>query len=93
MPNERFMKQHYGASGFVDRTEATADSPIYHKVEEDKGGATKTYMIVCNEGWRESIVCCSMYDWVADWLLSIVQSRPFAPEVRPGATDTEEREL
>jgi hypothetical protein len=54
--------------------------PVYRKVEEGKGGATKTYMIVCDEGWRESIVCTGMYEWAADWLLSIIQSRPYAPK-------------
>lgn len=62
----------------VDR----ATTPEYRKVEEGKGGATRTFMIVCDEGWRESIVCTGMYEWAADWLVAIIQSRPYAPETR-----------
>jgi hypothetical protein len=41
------------------------------------------WMIVCDEGWRQSIVCTGMYDWAADWLLAILLDREFAPELRP----------
>lgn len=57
--------------------------PEYRKVEEGKGGATNTYMIVCDEGWRESIVCTGMYGWAADWLLRRIQGKPYAVAERP----------
>lgn len=86
MPSERFMRQHYGASGFVEKGEpngtATPEAPVYRKVEEDHG-ATATFMIVCDEGWRESIVCNHMYGWAADWLVAELQGKPFATERRP----------
>lgn len=55
----------------------TEESPIYRKVKEGKGNATKTFMIVCHEGWRESIVCTGMYEWAADWLVTQIQGRPY----------------
>lgn len=82
--NERFMQSHYGPNGFVDRNQISEERPFYRKVEEGKGGATKTYLISCDEGWRESIVCCGMYEWAADWLISVIQSRPYAKDNRPG---------
>ena len=76
MANERFMQQHYGASGYT-RT-PSEERPIYSKVEEDTHKATKTFMVVCDEGWRESIVCSGMYEWVADWLIEQIQGKPYA---------------
>jgi hypothetical protein len=52
--------------------------PMYRKVKELPEGATATYMIVCDEGWRESIVCEGMYEYVADWLLGILRRKRFA---------------
>lgn len=63
--------------------EGSPEKPFYRKVEEGKGGATKTFLISCSEGWRESIVCTGMYEWAADWLVSELQGRPFAPDYRP----------
>lgn len=60
---------------------ASKEHPIYRKVEEGKGGETKTFMIVCDEGWREQIVCCSMYGWAADWLLNLISETPYG---KPG---------
>lgn len=79
MATERFMRHNYGASGYVEKGEpsktATPEHPEYRKVEEEHG-ATPTFMIVCDEGWRESIVCCKMYEAVADWLVMILHDRP-----------------
>ncbi len=61
----------------MDNT-ATDVRPIYRKVEEGKGKATQIFMIVCDEGWRESIVCTGMYGWAADWLLRQIQGKPYA---------------
>lgn len=54
-------------------------TPFYRKVAQDDGKATQQYLISCDEGWRESIVCTDMYDWAADWLVEILQGRPYAP--------------
>jgi len=67
----------------------TPEAPIYRKVAEQRTYrdpftghttkyATQTFMVVCDEGWRESIVCCSMYDWAADWLVEQIQGKPYA---------------
>jgi hypothetical protein len=57
--------------------------PIYTKVAHNDGWATQLYMIVCDEGWRSSIVCEHMYGWAADWLVEVLGHRPFAPDRRP----------
>ena len=59
--------------------DAAPDLPIYTKVPHDDGSATQLYMIVCDEGWRQSIVCERMYEWAADWLLSVLGRQPYAP--------------
>lgn len=85
MPTERFMRHHYGASGYVEKGEpspiATPEKPEYRKVEEEHG-ATPTFMVVCDEGWCESIVCNHMYSWAADWLVAQIQGKPYAPQER-----------
>lgn len=50
----------------------------YRKFKQDDGAATPHFGIVCDEGWRESIVCTGMYEFVADWLLAIVSGHPYA---------------
>jgi hypothetical protein len=60
-----------------EQSRGTEESPLYRKVEEEHR-VTPTYMIVCDEGWRESIVCEGMYEWAADWLIEVVQGRPYA---------------
>jgi len=72
------------ATGYVSTLGASEETPKYRKVEEDHG-ATPTFMIVCDEGWRESIVCNGMYGWAADWLVRQLQGKPYAPTTRPGA--------
>jgi hypothetical protein len=57
--------------------------PKYRKVLDLESGATPMYFIVCDEGWRESIVCTGMYEWCADWLLDVLGVRPYAPGVAP----------
>jgi hypothetical protein len=59
----------------------TVDRPFYSKVDEDRGTATKLFMIVCDEGWRSSIVCNGLYEWAADWLVEQLQGKLFAPVV------------
>jgi len=64
-------------------TDAAEPSPAYRKVSHDDGLPTTQYMIVCDEGWRQSIVCERMYGWAADWLLGILGTQPYAPGTRP----------
>lgn len=59
--------------------EATPEAPIYRVVEQDDGYATKRHMIVCDEGWRESIVCENMYGWAAEWMVNTLGRTPYAP--------------
>ena len=61
--------------------DASPERPNYWKVAEEKPSpvATQTWMIVCDEGWRESIVCNRMYEWAADWLIKQIQGKPYAP--------------
>ncbi len=51
----------------------------YRKVAQEKSGleGTQLWMIVCDEDWRESIVCKDMYEWAADWLIAQIQGKPF----------------
>lgn len=65
--------------------EASRARPVYTKVKHE-GSATRFWFIVCDEGWRSSIVCEGMYEWAADWLLTILGNRPFASD-RPSTGD------
>lgn len=64
--------------------DATETTPIYRKVEDIDSGATKLFFIVCDEGWRESIVCERMYEWAADWLLDSRRQALRAGDARCG---------
>jgi hypothetical protein len=68
--------------------EGSEEHPIYRKVAHDDGWATQLWMIVCDEGWCESIVCEHMYEWAADFLLVVLGDRPFAPGHRSRLTTT-----
>ncbi len=57
--------------------EATEDHPVYKRVHQNDGGATPLFMVVVDEGWRESILCQDMYEWAAIWLVAKLQSRCF----------------
>jgi hypothetical protein len=61
----------------ADPPEPSEERPNYSKVPEGNG-ITTIYMIVCDEGWRQSIVCTGMYGWAADWLLKVLGHRPYA---------------
>lgn len=82
--SERFMRYHYGASGYV-LPEPNPERPRYTKVlyKGPPEHATPLWLISCDEGWRQSIVCEGMYEYAADWLLEQIQGKPFAPEQRP----------
>jgi hypothetical protein len=61
-------------------SEPTPEQPVYRSVRD---GAK--CLIVCDEGWRQSVVCEGMYDWAADWLVAQIQGMPYAPGAfRPG---------
>lgn len=60
--------------------EPTPAAPIYKTMEQDDDYATKRYMIVCDEGWRTSIVCENMYRWVAEWMVNLLGRTPYAPD-------------
>lgn len=60
-----------------DSDPATRERPIYRKVDHHDGSATQMWFIICDEGWRESIVCEQMYGWAADWLIGVLDRRPF----------------
>lgn len=62
--------------------DATPQRPKYEKRPVTGRGATKFFTVVCNEGWRESIVGTDMYEWCADWLIEVLDRRPFAPNAR-----------
>lgn len=49
----------------------------YRKVAHEDSGATQLWFIVCDEDWRESIVCERMYEHVADWLLGILDGKHY----------------
>jgi hypothetical protein len=66
-----------------EQSETPSDSaPLYRKVPHDDGWVTQLWFIVCDEGWRQTILAERMYEWVADWLLDVLDRRPFAPEHR-----------
>jgi len=57
--------------------EPSEDCPLYRLVCMDISAPTKLYMITCDEGWRQSIVCTHMYKHIGEWLLTMLQGRPF----------------
>lgn len=64
-------------------THPTPGSPVYSKAPHDDDYATQLWMIICDEGWRTSIVCEGMYEWAANWLVEVLGRQPYAPEHRP----------
>ena len=59
-------------------SDASPENPIYRKILTDPNHPTKLYFIICDEGWRESIVCSGMYEWTVDWLLEVIGRKPYA---------------
>lgn len=58
---------------------ASPEAPVYRKISHLDGAYGRQYMIICDEGWRTSVVCSQMYEWAADWMLGILGRRPYAP--------------
>ncbi len=54
-------------------------APLYYKVLQNPEAATETYLIVCDEGWRQSIVCADVQRWAVDWLLALIGRCQYAP--------------
>jgi hypothetical protein len=67
--------------------DASIERPRYAKVAQQDGKATHLFMIVVDEGWRESVMCVDMFGWAADWLVNDVLANrpPYAPRTRPGS--------
>lgn len=61
----------------ADAGEATEAHPNYLKVPRQDGSGL--VMIVCDQGWRASVVCDGMRDAEADWLTDVLGRRPYAP--------------
>ena len=59
---------------------ATEARPFYTKVLSGTNSpdpTTPRYLISCDEGWRVHIVCSGMYEWAADWLIEVLDRRPY----------------
>lgn len=84
-PDQRILELDASGTIVLVNVMATEQHPVYkvvpHEVTGD--GATQRYMIVCDEGWRKSIVCERMYHWSAMWLINQLGREPYAPETRP----------
>lgn len=72
---------------------ASVENPIYRKFKQDEHAATEHFGITCDEGWRESIVCTGMYEWVVDWMLEQIQGKPFAEAPRRSRTVLDTRKM
>jgi hypothetical protein len=56
----------------------TPEHPYYAKVLHDlRGQKTPMFFIICDEGWRTSIVCERLYEQTADWLVGQIQGKPY----------------
>jgi hypothetical protein len=56
-------------------TPASPETPVYAKMRQPD--TASFWMITCDEGWRSLIVCTDMYENVADWLLGIIDGKPY----------------
>lgn len=68
-----------------DSEPASETRPLYTKQNQEKldGSPSGFYMVLVDEGWRQSILGCDMYEWAADWLIELLDRQPFAPKHRP----------
>lgn len=76
--------------GLTARRVGSVDFPVYAKRRHDPsldGAASEhsshLWLIECDEGWSSTVVCSGMYEWAADWLLKVIDGRPFATKERP----------
>lgn len=77
--NEIDLSGAFGSE--AERPEPSVNFPVYTKIRESP--EPNLWIIRCNEGWRSSVVCGGMYEWAADWLLKVIDGRPFATKERP----------
>lgn len=65
--------------------EPTEEHPRYRTFLDEKTAnkATALYMVICDEGWRQTVVCSGMYRWAAEWIVEELQGKPYAPGRRP----------
>lgn len=52
----------------------TEQRPNYYKVRERIG--SNLFMVMCDEGWRVSVLATGMWERVADWIIASVQGQP-----------------
>lgn len=60
--------------------QSTEEEPRYSYRQET---GTPAFMVICDEGWRQTVVCSGMYKWAAEWLVGQLQGKPYAPGLRP----------
>lgn len=79
------MTKRKGPTMTLTASEPSEATPKYTKIPRNPAhtSGTAMYMIVVDEGWRSSILCDSMYEWAADWLVEQLQGKPFAPGKAP----------
>lgn len=56
----------------------TPDKPVYTKGKQ--ANSKNLWYIQADEGWKTSVLCVGMYEWQADWLLSLIQYQPMPPD-------------
>lgn len=63
------------------------EAPAYTKVRQrrDDGTLSSLCMIVCDEGWRTTILCSGVYERDADFLLELLGRTSRLPSVRERA--------
>lgn len=66
------------STGYVSTLGVSEEKPQYRKFRQDDNAATPHFGIVCDEGWKQSIVCTGMYEWAADWLIEQIQGKPYS---------------
>jgi hypothetical protein len=74
----------YPDTSIAPDTPPSPEHPKYAKVRHQGGAPSSLFMIVCDEGWRQSIVATEMYGWAADWLIKGIGRRRYAPDHERG---------
>lgn len=66
--------------------QGTPERPVYSYQQQmglETVFKTASFMVICDEGWRQTVVCSGMYEWAAQWLVEQIQGKPYAPDTRP----------
>lgn len=78
-PHPFHGRRRVRAGGF-DAEVGSEQRPVYRVQREAESPAgTRLCRVVVDEGWRTSVLCDGMYEWAAQWLVEVLQGRPFAP--------------